>query len=59
MFAVGIAVKRQHGDRLVQRVDDPVFGDAGLGVVARFLLGVALGPIGADDLNDKSLGAIS
>jgi hypothetical protein len=40
MLAIALAAQRQDGDSLILGVDDPVFGDAGLGVVSTLDFGV-------------------
>ena len=53
VFAIGCTVEHQHRDGRVERVDDPVFGDARFGVVKGFFLSITRWPVGADNLNDK------
>lgn len=56
MGGVGRSLEGQHGDGLSLGVDDPVLGDAGLGVVSHLLDRVSLGVVWADDL-DNQVGA--
>jgi hypothetical protein len=56
VLAVVRPIKRQHCDgwvELTERIHDPVFRHACLGILAPLLFGVALWAIGADDLDNK------
>src|SRR5688572_21574271 len=46
---VGAADKCQHGDRLLCGIDDPVLGDAGLGIVTALHYCVAFHLVGAEE----------
>ena len=50
--------QRQHGDRLIAGVDDPIFGNASLGVFDAFGFEVAFGIVGTDDFDDE-IGRVS
>ena len=53
VFAVSITVEHQHRDGRVERVDDPVFGEARFGVVKGFFLSITRRSVGADNLDDE------
>jgi hypothetical protein len=53
MFDVGITIEGKDGDRLRQRVDDPVFGHATLGIVVALVDQITLGLVGVDDFDNE------
>jgi O-acetyl-ADP-ribose deacetylase (regulator of RNase III) len=53
ILSVGFALKHQHADRSVKRVDNPVFGDACLGIVKRLLVSIAFRPVWANDFDNQ------
>jgi hypothetical protein len=50
---ISVSCERKDGNRLVERGDDPVLGDAGLGIVARLLFDIPLRLVGADNLDHQ------
>ena len=53
MLNVAAVPERQHGDGVVPRIDDPVLGNAGLGVVGPLVDEVPFRAVRGDDLGDE------
>src|SRR6516162_2304050 len=53
MNHIGQTLECKHRDLLELRIDDPVFGDAGLSVFLPLDFQVALTAVGADDFDDQ------